>query len=165
MSSAPAAVMPAGFPAMSIAQAHQLLISTPGSPFEIEEREIRGVKIKTWKNAPPTLKDVSELNRPLGPRTYIVLDNERVTFDAHRAAVGHLAKRLVEDGVVAVRTQPVVHLDEIVVRDLLFSNQRTGLVWILHHDRIPLHRESVENRPADVEVGRQKGVSPHLLAE
>jgi hypothetical protein len=99
MSSAQAAALPAGFPAMSIAQAHQLLISTAGSPFEIEEREIRGVRIKTWKNAPPTLKDVSELNRPFGPRMYIVLDNERVTFDAHRAAVGHLAKRLVEDGV------------------------------------------------------------------
>ncbi len=99
MSSDQAAALPAGFPAMSIAQAHQLLISAPASPFEIEEREIRGVKIKTWKNAPPTLKEVSELNRPFGPRTYIVLDNERVTFDAHRAAVGHLAKRLVEDGV------------------------------------------------------------------
>ena len=99
MSSAQAAVLPAGFPAMSIAQAHQQLISALASPFEIEEREIRGVKIKTWKNAPPTLKEVSELNRPFGARTYIVLDNERVTFDAHRAAVGHLAKRLVEDGV------------------------------------------------------------------
>ena len=39
MSTAQAAVLPAGFPAMSIAQAHQLLISTAGSPFELEERE------------------------------------------------------------------------------------------------------------------------------
>ena len=99
MSTAHAAALPAGFPAMSIAQAHQLLVSTPASPFEIEEREIHGVKIKTWKNAPPTLKEVHELNRPFGPRTYIVLDDDRVTFDDHRAAVGHLAKRLVEDGV------------------------------------------------------------------
>jgi len=93
------APMPPGFPAMSIAQAHQLLVSTSGSPFEIEEREIHGVRIRTWKNAPPTLKEVHELNRRFGPRPYIVLEDERVTFDAHRAAVGHLARRLVEDGV------------------------------------------------------------------
>jgi long-chain acyl-CoA synthetase len=99
MSTAHAAALPAGFPAMSIAQAHTLLTTTPASPFEIEEKTIHGVTIKTWKNAPPTLKEVHEVNRPFGPRTYIVLDEDRVTFDAHRAAVGHLAKRLVEDGV------------------------------------------------------------------
>jgi len=84
---------------MSIVQAHQLLVSAAGSPFEIEEREIRGVRIRTWKNAPPTLKEVHDVNRPFGARTYIVLEDERVTFDAHRAAVGHLAARLVADGV------------------------------------------------------------------
>ncbi|MBI1212570.1 MAG: AMP-binding protein [Alphaproteobacteria bacterium] len=99
MTTAKAAALPAGFPAMSIAQAHQLLVSAPASPFEVEEKVIRGAKIKTWKNAPPTLKEVHEVNRPFGPRTYIVLDEDRVTFDAHRAAVGHFAKRLVEDGV------------------------------------------------------------------
>jgi len=90
---------PGGFPAMSIERAHQLLVSAPGSPFEIEEREIRGVKTRTWKNAPPTLKEVFEASRPFGARTWIVLDDERVTFDAHRTAVAHLARRLVEDGV------------------------------------------------------------------
>ena len=44
--SAAAPSLPAGFPAMSIAQAHQALTSTPASPFEIEDRVIRGVKIK-----------------------------------------------------------------------------------------------------------------------
>ena len=91
--------LPAGFPAMSIEKAHQLLVSALGSPFEIEEREIRGVRIRTWKNAPPTLKEVFEASRRFGSRTWIVLEDERVTFDAHRAAVGHLARRLVEDGV------------------------------------------------------------------
>jgi len=31
--------LPAGFPAMSVAEAHRLLTTTPGSLFEIEERE------------------------------------------------------------------------------------------------------------------------------
>src|SRR6266542_2767284 len=91
--------LPAGFPAMSIAEAHKLLSTTPGSPFEIEEREIRGVKIKTWKNAPPSLAAVFEANKPFAARTYMVLDDDRVTFDAHRRAVSQLAKRLVADGV------------------------------------------------------------------
>jgi long-chain acyl-CoA synthetase len=97
MSAAPS--LPAGFPAMSIEQAHKLLITTPASPFEIDEREIRGVHIKTWKNAPQTLADVFEANRPFGERTYLVNDDERVTFAAHRAAVGVLAQRLIADGV------------------------------------------------------------------
>ena len=97
MSTAPN--LPAGFPAMSIEQAHKLLVSAPASPFEIEERVIRGVKIKTWKNAPPSLAAVFEASVPFGPRVYMVNDDERVTFDAHRRAVSVFAKRLVADGV------------------------------------------------------------------
>jgi len=93
-----AATLPAGFPAMSIVQAHQMLVSAPASPFEMEERVIRGVKIKTWKNAPPTLAGVFEAGKAFGPRTYLVLDEDRVTFDGHRKAVAKLAKQLVADG-------------------------------------------------------------------
>jgi long-chain acyl-CoA synthetase len=91
--------LPAGFPAMSIEKAHQLLTSAPDSPLLIERREIRGVTINTWRNAPPTLREVYEAGRKFGPRTWMVLDDERVTFEAHHAAVSHLAKRLLEDGV------------------------------------------------------------------
>ena len=97
MSTAPN--LPAGFPAMSIEQAHKLLVSAPASPFEIEERVIHGAKIKTWKNAPPSLAAVFEASVPFGPRVYMVNDDERVTFDAHRRAVSVFAKRLIADGV------------------------------------------------------------------
>ena len=97
--SAAATTLPADFPAVSIAQAHAILTTAPASPFEIEEREIRGVKINTWRNAPPTLAAVFEVTKAFGPRTYLVHENERVTFEAHRRAVGHLAKRLIADGV------------------------------------------------------------------
>ena len=91
--------LPAGFPAMSIERAHKLLVSAPASPFEVEERAIRGVKIKTWKNAPPSLAAVFEVSTAFGPRVYMVNDDERVTFAAHRRAVSVLAQRLVADGV------------------------------------------------------------------
>ena len=94
-----AAQLPPGFPAMSIEHAHKLLVSAPASPFELEEREIRGVKIKTWKNAPPSLTAVFELSRPFAERVYMVNEDERVTFDAHRRAVAKFAQQLIADGV------------------------------------------------------------------
>jgi long-chain acyl-CoA synthetase len=90
--------LPPGFPAMSIAQAHQRL-TAPGQTFEMEEREIGGVRVRVWKNAPPTLREIFEAGRAHGPRTYLVYQDERVTFDAHRGAVLRLARRLIEDGV------------------------------------------------------------------
>lgn len=90
--------LPAGFPAMSIEEAHRRL-TAPGSMLEVEEREIRGARIKTWKNAPPTLAEVFAMSQFFGDRTYMVNDDERVTFDAHRRAVARFAARLVADGV------------------------------------------------------------------
>ena len=91
--------LPPGFPKMSIADAHKLMTTTPGSPLEIEEVLIRGVKIKTWKHAPKTLRDVFLANAPFEARTYLVHEGERATFDAHRRAVLKLASRLTADGV------------------------------------------------------------------
>ena len=48
------------FPAMSIERAHGLL-TQPGSMFELGEAEIRGVRTRIWKNAPPTLRAVFDL--------------------------------------------------------------------------------------------------------
>src|SRR5262249_27775106 len=86
------------FPAMSIADAHERL-AAPGSLFEVEEREIRGARIKIWKNAPPSLTIVFAMSAAYADRTYLVNEDERVTFDAHRRAVARLAARLVADGV------------------------------------------------------------------
>ncbi|MBI3769709.1 MAG: acyl--CoA ligase [Deltaproteobacteria bacterium] len=86
------------FPAMSITQAHQKL-AVPGSLFEVEERDVRGAHIKTWKHAPPSLATVFTMSAAFADRTYLVNDDERVTFDAHRRAVARLAVRLAADGV------------------------------------------------------------------
>src|SRR5262249_50887852 len=85
------------FPAMSIAQAHALL-NQPGSMFEIGEADIRGVKTKIWKNAPPTLAALFDLVAPWGPRDYLVLEDERATFDAFRRAACAFAAQLQADG-------------------------------------------------------------------
>jgi long-chain acyl-CoA synthetase len=90
--------LPAGWPAMSIAQAHALL-TAPGSPAEMDEVIIRGVKTRVWKNLPPSLKSVVELGRAHGEKVFLVYEDERVTFEAFFRAVSALARQLQADGV------------------------------------------------------------------
>jgi long-chain acyl-CoA synthetase len=86
------------FPAMSITQAHALL-TQPGSMFELGEETIRGVKLKVWKNAPPTLNAIFELSAVFGARDHLVLDDERATVANFRAAAITMARKLIDDGV------------------------------------------------------------------
>ncbi len=51
---------------MSIEQAHAML-TAPGTMLEVGEETIRGVKLKVWKNAPPTLNAIFELAAAFGP--------------------------------------------------------------------------------------------------
>lgn len=86
------------WPAMSIAQAHALL-TAPGAPFEMEEVVIRGVKTRTWKNAPASLRAVVELGRAHGENVFLVHEDERVNFEAFFRAVSALAWELQGQGV------------------------------------------------------------------
>src|SRR5579871_1389518 len=83
------------YPAMSIAQANAAL-TAPGAKFELEEKVINWVKLRTYKNAPATLRDVLINSKNWGQREYLVYQDERVTFDAHFKASAHLATLLRE---------------------------------------------------------------------
>ena len=85
----------APWPAMSIAQAHALLTS-PGSPFEMETVEIGGHALRTWKNAPRSLATILLASRTHGERDCIVLGDERMSFEGHYRAVCTLARWLEE---------------------------------------------------------------------
>jgi long-chain acyl-CoA synthetase len=82
-----------GFPRMSIAQANAAL-TAPGAKFEMEEKVIGGVKLRTYKNAPGTIRDLLMNSINWGTREFIVFQDERVTFAAHYKAVAHLATKL-----------------------------------------------------------------------
>ena len=86
------------WPVMSIAEAHALL-TQPGSPFEMETLTIRGRATRVWKNAPSDLRSEVTASRAFADRTFLVYENERVTFEAFHRAVAHLAARLIADGV------------------------------------------------------------------
>jgi steroid-24-oyl-CoA synthetase len=86
------------WPQMSIAEAHARL-TAPGAPFEIEEKVIRGVMTRTWKNAPPTLRDVFLNGLRFREREFLVYEDDRATFDSFARATLTLAHRLLADGV------------------------------------------------------------------
>ncbi|KAB7647569.1 class I adenylate-forming enzyme family protein [Polymorphobacter fuscus] len=90
--------VPDTFPAMSIAQANALLTAS-GSLLEMETVTIRGRPTRTWKHAPPTLRDVFLAGRAHGDKVFLVLEEERVTFEGFARAALRLAAQLIADGV------------------------------------------------------------------
>jgi long-chain acyl-CoA synthetase len=85
------------FPAMSLAAAHAAL-TQPGSPFEIEQRNIRGVLTRVWKSAPPTLREAFLAGRAHGGKTFIVYRDERVSFEEMARAALAIAGALQAEG-------------------------------------------------------------------
>jgi long-chain acyl-CoA synthetase len=83
---------------MSIAQAHALL-TAPGSALEMETRLIGGRPTRVWKHAPPSLAHCFAAGRAHGDKIFLVLDEDRVTFEAFARAALALAEQLVADGV------------------------------------------------------------------
>ena len=86
----------ATFPVMSISQCDAMM-TAPGAKFELEERVINGVRLRVYKHAPLTLRDVILNSKQWDFREYLVFEDERVTYAAHYKAVAHLARRLRED--------------------------------------------------------------------
>lgn len=80
----------------SITEINQLLCQ-PGTPFEIIEREIRGINTKTWKNAPPSLRTVIEMTKAHGTDDYLVYGDERFTYADHYKKVAALSQLLVNE--------------------------------------------------------------------
>ncbi len=87
-----------GFPAVGLAQAHALL-TRPGSPFEMEECDVLGRRMRVWKNAPPTLREAFEAGRAHGEKTYLVHGDERATYEGLARAALAIAEELETIGV------------------------------------------------------------------
>jgi len=94
----PTAASTTPWPAMSVQQAYAIL-TAPGMPTEIEEVEIRGIKTRVWKNAPPTMRDVVTFGRQHGEKIFLVHEDERISFEAFHRAVAAFAQVLEAQGV------------------------------------------------------------------
>jgi long-chain acyl-CoA synthetase len=86
----------------------------PGAQFAMKEIEVRGVPIRVFESAPPSMRVIWELGRAYGDRDYVVYEDERYTYAEADAIVRALAHRLrhehgVERGdrvAVAMRNYP-----------------------------------------------------------
>jgi long-chain acyl-CoA synthetase len=81
--------------APTVTEAHRIL-TAPGSRFELEELEIRGIKTRVWKNCPPTLRAVLEHARSHGEQTWLVYEDERTSYEEGFRLAAGLASTLVE---------------------------------------------------------------------
>ena len=86
------------WPAMSIAQAHAAL-TAPGAMFEMETIIQRGHSVRAWKNGPKSLVDLWSAAALYAPRTFLVYEDERTTYDAFRRASFAFANALIARGV------------------------------------------------------------------
>lgn len=74
----------------SIAEIHARL-TAPGQLLEMEERLIRGVPTRVWKNAPPSLAAVLMMSRGHGDSDFLVYEDDRWSFQRHFHACARLA--------------------------------------------------------------------------
>jgi long-chain acyl-CoA synthetase len=86
------------WPAVTLAQADALLCA-PGAKFEMETLEVYGRPVRVWKNGPKSLMDVFQAAHAFGDLTFLVHQDERISFDAFARAVMAFARLLVARGV------------------------------------------------------------------
>jgi len=89
---------PPTWPAVTLAQADALLCA-PGAMFEMETVEAYGRPVRAWKNGPKSLADVFDLACGFGDLTFLVHQDERISFDAFARAAMAFAWLLVARGV------------------------------------------------------------------
>jgi long-chain acyl-CoA synthetase len=88
-------------------------LTAPGAPMEVVEVEVRGVPIRTFKNAPPNVRALWLSSAQFAERDYLVFQDERITYaEAHRL-VASCANWMLANGVqpgdrvaVAMRNYP-----------------------------------------------------------
>jgi long-chain acyl-CoA synthetase len=72
------------------------LLTAPGQLFEVDEVEIRGIRTRVWKHAPPSLRSILEITRLHGDATFLVYEDDRMTFEQHFRQAAAFARRLTE---------------------------------------------------------------------
>ena len=85
----------------------------PGSTFEIVETQVRGIGLRSFKNAPPSIREVWLSTVAHADRDYLVYQDERMTYRQAHQQVGAIASWLFAQGVkpgdrvaIAMRNYP-----------------------------------------------------------
>jgi long-chain acyl-CoA synthetase len=88
-------------------------LTGPGGPFEIIEADILGNRIRTYKNAPPSVREVWLSTVAFAERPYLIYQDERMTYAEAHAQVNAIAAWMAAQGVqpgdrvaIAMRNYP-----------------------------------------------------------
>jgi len=88
-------------------------LTGPGGAFEIIEADILGNRIRTYKNAPPSVREVWLSTLQFSDRPYLVYQDERLTYGEAHAIASSTANWLLAQGVkpgdrvaIAMRNYP-----------------------------------------------------------
>ena len=71
-------------------------LTAPGADFEVVEENVRGIPMRVFRNAPPTLRAVLDATREFAERDAVVYEDERYTYAEMRGAAAGLAARFRE---------------------------------------------------------------------
>jgi long-chain acyl-CoA synthetase len=74
-------------------------LTAPGAPFELVVQEVRGTPLKVFKNAPPNVRAIWLSTAAFADRTYLVFENERITYAEAHILVASIANWLHAHGV------------------------------------------------------------------
>ena len=88
-------------------------LTAPGADFEVVTTNVRGVDIRTYANAPGSLRDLWLSTAQFADRDYLVYNDERLTYGEAHQRVASLANWLIDQGVepgdrvaIAMRNYP-----------------------------------------------------------
>jgi long-chain acyl-CoA synthetase len=82
--------------AMTITEATGEILRT-NPMFALGEEVVAGLPTKVWKACPPSLRAILEQSRGHGQATFLVYEDERMTFEEHFLEVAALSRVLVSD--------------------------------------------------------------------
>ncbi|TPX37014.1 hypothetical protein SmJEL517_g01067 [Synchytrium microbalum] len=80
-------------PARSVEECHAILRGED-SPLCVIEEVVNGIKMKTYKNLPPSIRAVWEASAVHADKTYVVYENERYTYKEAHLKVAALANQM-----------------------------------------------------------------------
>ena len=75
-------------------------LTGPGGAFEIVEADILGNRIRTYKNAPPTVRDVWLSTTAFAERPYLIYQDEVLSYAETHQRVNAIATWMAAQGVV-----------------------------------------------------------------
>ena len=75
-------------------------LTAAGAPFEVDEIELRGSRIRSFKNAPPNVRAIWQSTAAFGPRDYLVYEEERITYAQAHVLVASIANWMLARGVM-----------------------------------------------------------------